>query len=226
MSIAENLKRVNERIAEAALRAGRAPSDVKLVAVSKTVGCDEVREAIAAGQRDFAENRVQVLGEKLAGITDSDINWHLIGSLQTNKIKNCADKVCLIHSIDRLSLAQELSKFAVKNDIDVHGLLQLNVSGEKSKSGLSPDKTEEFLEGFSKLERVYIDGLMTMAPLGADERTLRSIFAETKKISIDISTKNVHNVSMVELSMGMSGDFEEAILEGATIVRIGTAVFK
>ena len=225
MSVSENLKRVNHRIAEAAIKAGRNPSDIKLVAVSKTVGCDAVREAIEAGQRDFAENRVQMLGEKLAGIPDEDINWHLIGSLQTNKVKYCADKVCLIHSIDRLPLAEELSKFAVRHDIDVHGLLQLNVSGEETKSGLAPENIDEFLEGFTKLERVHIDGLMTMAPFGAEERYLRAIFAETRKLSIDISAKNVHNISMVELSMGMSGDFEEAILEGATIVRIGTAVF-
>ncbi len=224
--IAENLKRVNDRLSEAAVRSGRNPEDVKLIAVSKTVGCDAVKAAIKAGQREFAENRVQVLTEKLAGLPDENVNWHLIGHLQTNKVKYCADKVCLIHSIDRLALAEELDRFAIKRDIDVHGLLQLNVSGEESKSGLAPSEIDEFLEGFSKLKRVHIDGLMTMAPLEAEKAYLREIFAQTKKISIDISAKNVHNISMVELSMGMSGDFEEAILEGATMVRIGTAIFK
>ncbi len=223
--ISENLKRVNYRLQETAIRAGRKPEDIKLIAVSKTVGCDAVRAAIKAGQREFAENRVQVLSEKLEGLSGENVNWHLIGHLQTNKVKYCADKVCLIHSIDRLALAEELSRFAVKNDIDVHGLLQLNVSGEESKFGLAPTEIDEFLEGFSRLERVHIDGLMTMAPLDAEKPFLREIFAQTKKLSIDISQKNVHNVSMVELSMGMSGDFEEAILEGATMIRIGTAIF-
>lgn len=233
--IAENLKRVRERIAEAAVKSGRTPEAVKLIAVSKTVGYDAVKAAICAGQRDFAENRVQVLGEKLAGFAadpdpetgavSQDIRWHLIGRLQTNKVKYCADKVCLIHSLDRAALAEEISRFAVKHEIDVHCLLQVNVSGEESKTGLSPEEISGFLENFSKLNRIYIDGLMTMAPLGAEEAFLREIFAKTREISIDISKQNVHNVSMAELSMGMSGDFEAAILEGATMVRIGTAIF-
>ncbi len=225
IKIADNLKSINERIAKAAEAAGRRAEDVRLVAVSKTVGPEAVRAAILAGQREFAENRVQVLREKLEALPDEKINWHLIGHLQTNKVKYCADKVSLIHSIDRLELAEELERFAVKHGIEVHGLLQLNVSGEESKFGLAPEKINEFIEGFGKLTRVHIDGLMTMAPFGAEKSYLREIFSKTREISIDISSQNVHNISMVELSMGMSGDFEEAILEGATIVRIGTAVF-
>ena len=223
--ISDNIKSINERIERAALAAGRRPEDVRLVAVSKTVGAEEVRAAIKAGQKEFAENRVQVLSEKLAQLGDEDVNWHLIGHLQTNKVKYCADKVALIHSIDRLALAEELERFAIKNDIEVHGLLQLNVSGEESKFGLDPAEINDFIDGFGKLTRVKIRGLMTMAPFEAEKSYLREIFSKTREISIDISSQNVHNISMVELSMGMSGDFEEAILEGATIVRIGTAVF-
>lgn len=179
--ISENLKNINERIAEAAIKAGRTSETVKLIAVTKTVGCDEVRYAINAGQRDFAENRVQMLGDKLTGLSDIDgsgidLNWHLIGHLQTNKVKYCADKVCLIHSLDRISLAEEISRFAVKHKIDVHCLLQLNVSGEESKSGLSPEEINVFLEQFAALEHIYIDGLMTMAPFGAEEKILKKNF--------------------------------------------------
>ena len=233
--ISENLKRVRERVAEAAVKSGRPEDAVRLIAVSKTVGCDAVKAAIQAGQRDFAENRVQVLGEKLAGLAEDpadktdaamqEIRWHLIGRLQTNKVKYCADKVCLIHSLDRLALAEEISRFAGKHGIDVHCLLQVNVSGEESKTGLARDEIDDFLEHFSTLDNIYIDGLMTMAPFGAEEAFLRKIFAKTRQIAIDISKQNIHNVAMTELSMGMSGDFEAAILEGATMVRIGTAIF-
>lgn len=250
--ISDNLKRIRERIAAAAEKSGRTGEAVRLIAVTKTVGCDEVRAAIRAGQRDFAENRVQMLEEKLAGLAEfaalpaaahpavypaeekeedaqrqesPTISWHLIGRLQTNKVRHCADKVCLIHSLDRLPLAEEISRFAGKRGIDVHCLLELNVSGEESKAGLAPSEIGRFLEGFSALEHIYLDGLMTMAPLGAEESLLRKIFAKTREISIDISRQNLHNVDMTELSMGMSGDFEAAILEGATMVRIGTAIF-
>ena len=233
--ISDNIKRIRERMAEAAVKSGRPADAVRLIAVSKTVGYDAVKAAIRAGQREFAENRVQVLEEKLAGFaedTDAEndaamqaIRWHLIGRLQTNKVKYCAGKVCLIHSLDRIGLAEEISRFAVRHGLDVHCLLQINVSGEESKAGLTQEEINEFLEQFSLLDNIYIDGLMTMAPLGAEEAFLRKIFAKTREISIDISRQNVHNVSMTELSMGMSGDFEAAILEGATMVRIGTAIF-
>lgn len=229
MNISDNLNTVKERISRAAEKSGRHSSDVKLIAVTKTVGCEEVLECIRCGHRDFAENRVQVLKEKLDGLKNcpeyDELNWHLIGHLQSNKVKYCADKVSLIHSVDKISLAQEISRFAVKNDIDVHCLLQLNVSGEESKSGLAPSEINRFIEDFAVLKNIYIDGLMTMAPIDAESSFLHKIFAETRELSVDIARQKVHNINMIHLSMGMSGDYECAIEEGATMVRVGTAIF-
>ena len=230
MNISDNLNIVKERMERAAEKSGRKSSDVKLIAVTKTVGCDEVLECIRCGHRDFAENRVQVLQEKLNGLGEcpefGELNWHLIGHLQTNKVKYCADKVSLIHSVDKISLAQEISRFAVKNNIDVHCLLQLNVSGEESKYGLDPAEINKFIEEFSVLKNIYIDGLMTMAPLDADDVFLHKIFAKTRELSVDIAKQKVHNVNMNHLSMGMSGDYECAIEEGATMIRVGSAIFR
>lgn len=229
MNISENLYTVKSNIIKAAEKSGRNPDDVKLVAVTKTVGCNEVLECIKCGHRDFGENRVQVLKEKLDGLKDSpefdEINWHLIGHLQTNKVKYCADKVSLIHSVDKIELAKEISRFAVIHNIDVHCLLQLNVSKEESKSGLDPAEINNFMDEFGLLKNVYIDGLMTMAPLDADEAFLHKIFSRTRELFIDIERQKVHNMRMMHLSMGMSGDYECAIEEGATIVRVGTAIF-
>jgi len=229
MNISENLYVVKNNIVRAAEKAGRKPDDVRLIAVTKTVGCDEVVECIKCGHRDFGENRVQVLKEKLDGLKDcaefGEINWHLIGHLQPNKVKYCADKVALIHSVDKIELAREISRFAVNHDIDVHCLLQLNVSGEESKSGLSPAEINNFIDEFGLLKNIYIDGLMTMAPIDADDSFLHKIFAETRELSIDIERQKVHNMRMMHLSMGMSGDYECAIEEGATMIRVGTAIF-
>lgn len=229
MNISENLYIVKNNIARAAEKAGRKSEDVKLIAVTKTVGCNEVLECIKCGHRDFGENRVQVLKEKLDGLSEipeyNEINWHLIGHLQSNKVKYCADKVALIHSVDKISLAQEISRFAVNNGIDVHCLLQLNVSGEESKSGLDPAEINSFIDEFGLLKNIYLDGLMTMAPIDADEVFLHKIFARTRELSVDIERQKVHNISMKHLSMGMSGDYECAIEEGATMIRVGTAIF-
>lgn len=229
MKISENLYVVKNNIIKAAEKSGRNPDDIKLIAVTKTVGCNEVLECIKCGHRDFGENRVQVLKEKLDGLADcpefDEINWHLIGHLQSNKVKYCADKVDLIHSVDKISLAQEISRFAVNHGIDVHCLLQLNVSGEESKSGLTPDEINNFIDEFGLLKNIYIDGLMTMAPIDAEISFLHKIFAETRELSVDIERQKVHNIRMMHLSMGMSGDYECAIEEGATMIRVGTAIF-
>lgn len=229
MKISENLYVVKNNIIKAAEKSGRNPDDIKLIAVTKTVGCNEVLECIKCGHRDFGENRVQVLKEKLDGLEDcpefDEINWHLIGHLQSNKVKYCADKVALIHSVDKISLAQEISRFAVDHGIDVHCLLQLNVSGEESKSGLAPDEINNFIDEFGLLKNIYIDGLMTMAPIDAGMSFLHKIFAETRELSVDIERQKVHNMRMMHLSMGMSGDYECAIEEGATMIRVGTAIF-
>ena len=225
--ISENLREINERIAGAAERGGRRREDVRLVCVSKTVGPDEVREAYAAGQRDFAENRVQKLVEKQAALQDlRDVNWHLIGQLQTNKIKYCADKVVMIHSLDRPELAAAIDKFAAKKGITVDCLLEVNVSGEESKTGLPLSGVDAFLEEFVKTSRIRLRGVMTMAPEGAPEGVLRSVFAGAAELAEKIKRMGIPNAPMGELSMGMSGDYEIAVEEGATLVRIGTAVFR
>ncbi|MBP1587556.1 MAG: YggS family pyridoxal phosphate-dependent enzyme [Clostridia bacterium] len=227
-TVRDNLLRINENIAEAAIRSGREPQDVKLICVSKTVGEAEVREAIAAGQRDFAENRVQKLVEKQTLLADvSDIvSWHLIGQLQTNKIKYCAGRVALIHSIDRLGLLEELNRYAARKDIAVEGLLELNLSGEENKTGMRADALESFLEALPDNPRVTVRGLMTMAPEGAEEKVLRDVFGRCAELAARIKDMKIPNAPMGELSMGMSGDYEAAVLEGATMVRIGTAVFR
>ncbi|MBO7502906.1 MAG: YggS family pyridoxal phosphate-dependent enzyme [Clostridia bacterium] len=225
--ISENLKVINDRIAEAAARGGRRREDVRLVCVSKTVGPEEVREAYAAGQRDFAENRVQKLVEKQEALRDlADISWHLIGQLQTNKIKYCADKVAMIHSLDRAALATALDRFAAKKGITVDCLLEVNISGEESKTGLPLGEVDAFMEEFARTGNIRLRGVMTMAPEGAPEGVLRSVFAGAAELAEKIRRMNVPNAPMGELSMGMSGDYEIAVEEGATLVRIGTACFR
>lgn len=227
-TIRDNLLEINEKIAAAAIRSGRGPGDVKLICVSKTVGEDEVREAVLAGQRDFAENRVQKLVEKqvlLADVSDT-LRWHLIGQLQTNKIKYCAGRVELIHSIDRTGLLEALDRYAAKKGIVVEGLLEVNLSGEESKTGMRPEALEGFLEALPDNPRVILRGLMTMAPEGAEEKVLRKVFADCAGLAARIREMNIPNAPAAELSMGMSGDYEAAVLEGATMVRIGTAVFR
>lgn len=226
--IKDNFAEVRSRIENSAIKSGRKPDAVKLIAVSKTVGAAEVSEAFLCGQRDFAENRVQKLLEKFDGLPDikDSINWHLIGQLQTNKIKYCANEVSLIHSIDRITLANELSKFAVRRNIVIHGLLEVNVSGEESKTGMAQGDVDAFLDVFSKLPNLSLDGLMTMAPLGASEPELHRIFASARTLAERIRAQKIPSAPMQELSMGMSADFEAAIEEGATICRIGTALWK
>jgi len=226
MSIKNNLEQINEKIEKACEKSLRKRDDVKLVAVSKTVTDKEVMEAYECGQRDFAENRVQKFMEKYEVLYNlTDINWHIIGQLQTNKVKYCGDKVKLIHSIDRIEIARELSKFALKKNMTIHGLLEVNISGEESKTSMDLSLVDEFLEEFSKLPNISLDGVMTMAPLEAPEKDLHNIFAGARELSEKIKSQKIENAPMGELSMGMSGDYEIAIEEGATIVRVGTAIF-
>ena len=224
--IAENLAQINYNIEAAAKKAGRSPGDVKLLAVSKSVGVPEAAEAYGLGLRDFAENRVQKLLEKQDGLKDkADINWHLIGQLQTNKIKYIAGKVTLVHSVDRYNLAAELSRYAAAHDLVIDALLELNISGEESKTGMPVRELSEFLEKFGQLPNIRLCGLMTMAPLAASEPTLRRIFSAARELEAELRSRRVPNMPMGQLSMGMSGDYQIAIEEGATIVRIGTALF-
>lgn len=228
MTICANLAEINEKIAVAAAKSGRKREDITLVAVSKTVGAAEVNEAYASGQRVFAENRVQCLLEKLdttAQYNMNDIDWHLIGSLQTNKVKYIIDKVSLIHSVDSIHLAEEINKCASKKGLKMNCLLQVNVSGEESKHGVELEDVDRIVEEFTKFDNLTLKGLMTMAPFEADEYELRSIFSKLHKKYIDIGSQKGHNVDMSYLSMGMTHDFTYAIEEGSNMIRIGTGIF-
>jgi len=211
-----NLERVRERIARAAERAGRRAGDVTLVAVSKTVEAARVREAIAAGVTALGENRVQEARWKIAEV-GRPVAWHLIGHLQTNKAKDALELFDVIHSLDRLDLAAELDRRARARGHDVTVLLQVNVAGEASKGGVAADEVGRALEAIAKLERVRVRGLMTIPPEVERAEAARGWFRALRELA---ERHDLH-----ELSMGMSGDFEVAIEEGATLVRVGTAVF-
>ncbi|MBR5236946.1 MAG: YggS family pyridoxal phosphate-dependent enzyme [Clostridia bacterium] len=225
MSIASNVETTQNRIAKAALSAGRKPEDVTLVAVTKTVGVPQAQEVYSAGVHHLGENRVQVFLDKYAEMGDVP-HWHLIGHLQTNKVKYIVGKVGLIHSVDTLHLAEEISKKALSLGVCQNILMQFNISGEESKSGATADEAKRLLEAVSELKGVSVQGLMTMAPIGVGTDENRRIFAALKTLSEKIDAEKFAGVSMKQLSMGMSGDFEDAIKEGATLVRVGTALFK
>lgn len=222
--IKDNVKRVLDNIAEAAVASGRKPEDVTLVAVTKTVTDKEAQEVMDAGVVTLGENRVQSLLDKYEVLGDNP-TWHLIGHLQTNKVKYIADKVSLIHSVESLKLAEEINRKFSEAKRTAEILVQVNVSGEESKFGVTPFDTFDLIEEISKLENVKVKGLMTMAPLSATPDECKKYFYELKKLSCDIADKKYQNVDMQHLSMGMSGDYKEAISEGATIVRVGSALF-
>ena len=218
MNIRENLIDINERIK------ANARGPVTLVAVSKTVTCDEVRVAMDAGQCVFGENRVQELQNKYSVIGD-DATWHLIGHLQTNKVKYVVDKVKLIHSVDSTRLASESSRCCVAKNIVMPCLLQVNVSKEDSKSGVYMEDVNRMVDYMLGLDGICLKGLMTMAPLEASERELHNIFSTLYKKYLDIKQEYIHNTDICMLSMGMTHDFEIALQEGANIIRVGTGIF-
>lgn len=224
MAISDNLKGIDEKIAEAAQKSGRKRDDITLCAVTKKVDVLACRELLKLGVRNLAENRVQSLLEKHEVIENS-ARWHLIGHLQTNKVKYIADKVSLIHSVDSLHLLKEIDLRAKNAGRVLDFLLEVNVSGEESKFGISPLEAEHFCEKMHEYENVRLKGLMTIAPIPEKKGDNRKYFYELNKLFIDIGQKKYDNVSMELLSMGMSLDFEDAILEGANLVRIGTALF-
>ncbi len=224
MNISENVTRICERIENTAIKAGRAPSSVKLVAVTKTVDAEAAKAVMDAGVCALGENRVQSFLEKYE-VLGSVPQWHIIGHLQTNKVKYITGKVSLIHSVDSVHLAQEISRKAERIGTVQDILLQFNISGEESKSGATPESAQAFIEEVAPLVGVRIKGLMTMAPLGADETETRKVFAGLRMLRDDLE-KRYPDLSLSELSMGMSGDFESAICEGATIVRVGSALFR
>lgn len=222
--ITENINAINRRIREAALRCGRNVEEIKLIAVSKTVGTDRIKEAFQCGITDYGENRVQELCDKY-DILDMECNWHLIGHLQTNKVKYILGKVSMIHSLDSIELALEIQKRAEKAGRQVNALVQVNVAGEESKFGISPESTLKFVREVSKMGNIRIKGLMTIAPLATDPEDIRWVFTDLRKLLIDIRQENIDNIDMECLSMGMSNDFEVAIEEGSNMIRIGTALF-
>ncbi len=222
--IKENIEKVSKKVKEAAQRAGRDPRDVVLIAVSKTKPVEMLQEAYDAGARDFGENKVQEIVDKYPQLPN-DIRWHLIGHLQTNKVKYIVDKVAMIHSVDSLKLAQEISRQAVKHDVTVDILIEVNVAGEESKFGVSPEDTCHLCEEISVLPGMRVRGLMTVAPFVDDPEENRPVFSALRQLLVDIDGKNIDNVCMDCLSMGMSGDYEVAVEEGATFVRVGTSIF-
>lgn len=222
--IRENIAETENEIREACKRAGRDRSEVTLIAVSKTKPVEMLREAYDAGVRDFGENRVQELMEKMPAMPE-DIRWHMIGHLQRNKVKYIVGRVYMIHSVDSLELAQEISKEAVKRQVTVRILLEVNVAGEKSKFGVTVQEAGALAEAIAKLPGIHIEGLMTIAPYVEDQEVNRVYFRKLKQLSVDIYSKNIDNISMNVLSMGMTGDYSVAVEEGATCVRVGTGIF-
>lgn len=222
--IKHNLENVEEKICAACKRAGRDRNEVTLIAVSKTKPVEMIEACFTQGIRVFGENKVQELCEKYE-VLPKDLKWHLIGHLQRNKVKYITDKAVLIHSVDSLRLAKAISEDAVKKGINVSVLIEVNVSEEDSKFGVKTEETESLIREISKLPNIFVKGLMTIAPYTEVPEENRSIFRTLKQLSVDIDGKNIDNVSMSILSMGMTGDYEVAIEEGATMIRVGTGIF-
>ena len=222
--IRDNLHKVRANIRRACKNCGRESAEVKLVAVSKTKPISALEQAYACGCRDFGENKVQELVDKYEAMP-KDIRWHMIGHLQRNKVKYIVDKVFLIHSVDSLRLAQEIEKEAARKEITVNILVEVNVAGEESKFGTTSEEACSLVEEIAKLPHVRVKGLMTIAPYVEAAEENRPYFEKLKQIYVDIIHKNIDNVFMEELSMGMTGDYEVAITEGATYIRVGTGIF-
>lgn len=222
--VKENLEEVEKRVKEACRRSGRSRSDVTLIAVSKTKPVSMIEEAYETGIRDFGENKVQELCEKHE-ILPADIRWHMIGHLQRNKVKQVIGNAVLIHSVDSVRLAAQIEEEAVRKGIDADILLEVNVAEEESKYGFRLSETEEAVRSIALFPHVHIRGLMTIAPFVENSEENRPIFKKLYQLYVDIGAKNIDNVSMSMLSMGMTGDYEVAIEEGATLVRVGTGIF-
>ena len=222
--LADNLRQVQANIEKACKSVGRDPSEVTLVAVSKTKPVEMLMEAYDAGARVFGENKVQEIMDKYDHIP-SDVQWHMIGHLQRNKVKYIVDKVSMIHSVDSLRLAETIEQEAAKKDVKVPILLEVNVAEEESKFGLKMDEVLPLIHEISSFRHIEIKGLMTIAPFVDDPEDNREVFRKLKKLSVDIAAKNINNTTMSVLSMGMTGDYQVAIQEGATMVRVGTGIF-
>lgn len=220
----ENLAQVEAKIQEACNKAGRNRDEVTLIAVSKTKPVPMLQEIYDCDVRDFGENKVQEMCEKIE-ILPNDIKWHMIGHLQTNKVKYIVGKTELIHSVDSLKLAQEIQKQALKKDVIVPILIEVNIAQEDTKFGIKKEDTIELVKEISQLDHVRIMGLMTIAPYVENAEDNRLYFRGIKQLSVDIDNQNIDNVCMNILSMGMTGDYAVAIEEGSTMVRVGTGIF-
>lgn len=223
--VAENVEFIKNRIREVCLRCGRKPEDILLLGVSKTFGIDRIQEAVTAGVLDFGENYTQELEEKRRSLNDDRIRWHFIGHLQTNKVKYIAEYVHLIHSVDNFRVAEEIQKRAgsINRSIDV--LIEVHTTDEATKFGVLPENSLELIKSLSAFNRLRVRGLMTMGPFSDDPDDSRLSFRGLAELRKRIVQEGIGNVSMEHLSMGMSHDFEVAIEEGATILRIGTSIF-
>lgn len=224
MEIHENLTNVRQRVQNACLSAGRDPSEIKLLAVSKTMSAEVVQYAYDAGQREYAENRVQEWLEKVS-LLPQDCEWHLIGRLQSNKVKYLDSRISLIHSLDRLSLLEELEVQGARQEIVWPTLVQINIARDCNKAGLLDQEVEDFLEVVAQCEHVRVYGLMTIGALEATPEETRNFFRQLRMLKERLREKRIPHVDLKELSMGMSQDFESAILEGATIIRVGRQIF-
>lgn len=222
-AISDNLDKIRLLIKDAAQKSGRTSDDVTLIAVTKTYSPDAINEAIDCGVTDIGENKVQEIVDKYDSV--KPVRWHLIGHLQTNKVKYIIDKVHMIHSVDSIRLMDEIERQCQKHNVTMNILIQINISGEESKFGIKPEELEDMLFHAGTLKNVKVCGLMTILPKVDTEISLRLHFVNIKRIFLDISNKKYDNVDMQYMSMGMSGDYEIAIEEGSNMVRIGRAIF-
>lgn len=225
MSLDENIQRITSRIENACKKSNRTPEDIKIIAVTKYVSVEQIEEVFASGFNNIGENRVQNALEKYQTLHDKG-TWHFIGQLQSKKVKSIIGKFDYIHSLDRLSLVEEIDKRAETLDIKVNCFIQVNVSGEETKAGISKDKLFAFAKKVSEYDSIIVKGLMTIAPNIQDEKQIRPIFKELRQLRDQINEQEIFQYQLTELSMGMSNDFDIAIEEGATYIRIGTLLFK
>ena len=223
--VAENIANVRERLSAACRRAGRKPEDVRLIAISKTIPPERIRQAYDAGIRDFGENRVQEAAAKRPALSDLTVTWHLVGHLQSNKAKPARDLFHWVHSVDSQRLAERLDKVAVCSGDRLPVLIEVNLGGEETKSGIPESEVALLVETVGKLETLEVRGLMVIPPLFEDPERARPYFRRLRELAKEIAARNLPGGSLKDLSMGMSHDFEVAIEEGATMVRIGTAIF-
>ena len=220
----ENYEQVVANVKKACERSGRNFQDITIIAVSKTKPLSDVEELLSHGVMEFGENKVQEMVDKYEHVS-KPVHWHLIGHLQTNKVKYIVDKACLIHSVDSVHLAKEIEKEAAKKGVVAKVLLEVNIAQEETKFGLKMEEVLPLVESVAEFPHIKIQGLMTIAPYVQNPEENRPVFRQLKKLSVDIAAKNINNVTMSVLSMGMTGDYQVAVQEGATMVRVGTGIF-